>query len=117
MNYWWFNASTSTEKDFLIILGDLNLGLIILLLANSTFAEHFNLKIVLMNWQYSRISEELDMWAIQAHADIYTCASALNNFIIIGTVTVETFRGNERGALNNECEEPRYMGRQAFEVT
>lgn len=30
------------------------------------------------------------------------------HFIIIGTVTGETFRGKERGALNNECEEPCY---------
>ena len=29
-------------------------------------------------------------------------------FIIIGTVTGETFRGEERGALNNECAEPCY---------
>lgn len=30
-------------------------------------------------------------------------------YIITRTVTGETFRGEERGALNNECEEPCYI--------
>lgn len=34
------------------------------------------------------------------------------HFIIIRTVTGETFRGEERGALNNECAEPCYMAEE-----
>lgn len=37
--------------------------------------------------------------------------------IIDHKVTGETFRGEEREALNNECLEPCYMARQAFEMT
>lgn len=40
------------------------------------------------------------------HTDTGTHPCA--QFIIASTVTGETFRGEERGALNNECEEPCY---------